>query len=94
MDDVHEYVADTDQFGVGKTLGPGFTVVIASNGNQWRDDGKLIEYVGTADVAAMNDVVAPHEAGACLRPQNSVRIRQQSNTHVIRLCTEVLRGGR
>src|SRR6266404_4789053 len=83
VDDVDEYIADSDELGQRQPSRPGLGVVVASHRDQRRHESELIENPSAADIAPMHDVVAAHEKCARLRPQKPVRIGDQPNAQVI-----------
>ena len=76
MDHVDEYVTHSDQLRLPEARGPRSRIVVASDGNQRRQEGKLIENLGFADIPAMDDVVAADQKGARLGSQKSMSIRE------------------
>jgi len=57
------YCPQTQQRGLGQLRGPGAGVVIASHGSQRRERGQLLKNAALADIAAVDDVIAPLQKG-------------------------------
>src|SRR5229473_4819770 len=89
VDDVDEYIADSDELGQRQPSRPGLGVVVASHRDQRRHEIELIENPSAADIAPMHDVVAAHEKCARLRPQKPMGIGDESNAQVVDLTLPV-----
>src|SRR5215218_1567083 len=68
-----------DEFRVGVFAGPLATVHVSSDGGDRRNLAKRIDDLGPPDVACMNDVVDAGQASFRLGPQQTMRIRNDSD---------------
>jgi hypothetical protein len=72
VDDVEECASDSNHLRFRQVGCPHLPVIIASDGNQRRQGGKLIENLGRPDVSAMNDVIAADCECSRFSPHESV----------------------
>ena len=79
VDDMHVDAAEPDELAVLQPPRPLALVVVATHCGDRRDACQLFDDAWLADVAGMNDVVAAFEEGSDFGPQQSVRVRQQSD---------------
>jgi ribosomal protein S16 len=83
VDHVDEYVTHSDQLRLPEAHRPRSRIVVASDRNQRRQEGELIENLGFADISAMDDVVTADEKRARLGPEKSMSIRYKSNAQTV-----------
>jgi len=67
------------QLGVGVFAGPLTGVYVSSDRGDGRDPAKRVDDVGLPDVAGVNDVIDAGQATLRLRPQQAVRVRNDSD---------------
>jgi len=75
--DVNEDVADVEHACFGEPGGPGVLVVVAAHGGNRSELSKLVNYVGMADVACVNDEVATAKSIQRLGAEQSMGVGDQ-----------------
>ena len=74
VDDVDERASDSNHLSFRQMGCPRLRVIIASDGNERRHGGKLIENLGRPDVSTMNDVIAADCECPRFSPHEPVRV--------------------
>ena len=74
---------DSDTFQLEREMkrdfgGPRAFVVVSPDRIDWRYRTQLLQNLGSADVASMDDVLNTRERADCLRPKQSMRIRDDA----------------
>ncbi len=77
--DIHHHRFEPDQLCICQSLRPGTFVVVTANGGRGRNRRELLQYLLTADIPRMDDVVAAAQERTGLRPQQTVRVRDEAN---------------
>src|SRR4030095_2581249 len=78
---VDERLAGTQHFGLAKRRCPNALVVVASHGRHRCNARQLLEDIGVADVAGVNDEVAAAHRVQGLGTQQSMRVRNQTDAN-------------
>lgn len=75
---INEYIADLQQLGLTKLLGPRSAVIIATYRGDRRDAGELIQNGWIANIAGMDDSITALQECFCLRPDEPVRVGDEA----------------
>ena len=79
VENVNGLPCEPHELGVGIVSRPVTGVHVSSDRRDRRDPPKRCEHIGRADVPAMNDVIDAGETVFRLRPQQTVRVRDDSD---------------
>ena len=79
VQDIDRHAADFHDLGVLQFASPGALVDVAAN-SRYRDDGaKLVQNLGRAHVASLNDMLRSMQGRERFGPQQAVRVRNDAN---------------